>query len=71
MLAPDPSVGPGRVLHKSVQAEEPDAMTEFQKKLLTRFVTSCRGLFVLERRIAAFWPEIISYSDDPYRIIEQ
>eukprot|EP01046_Picozoa_sp_COSAG06_P120300 COSAG06_NODE_67647_length_251_cov_0.769737_1_plen_40_part_10 len=40
MLAPIPSVGPGRVLHKSVQAEEPDAMTEFQGKLLTRFVTS-------------------------------
>ncbi len=40
MLAPVPHVGPGRVLHISVQAEEPDAMAEFQKKLLTRFVTS-------------------------------
>ena len=40
MLAPVRSVGPGRVLHIPVQAEEPDALPEFQKKLLTRFVTS-------------------------------
>ena len=53
MLAPIPSVGPGRVLHKSVQAEEPDAMTEFQKKLLTRFVTSCRAAFCLQQVVAA------------------
>ena len=44
-----------------VQAEEPDAMTEFQKKLLTRFVVELHveRLFVFERRIAAFWPETL------------
>jgi hypothetical protein len=47
MLAPITSVGPGRVLHKSVQAGEPEAMPKFQEKLLTRFVTSCGAAFCL------------------------
>jgi hypothetical protein len=33
MLARDPSVGPGRVLHKYVQAGEPEAMPKFQEKV--------------------------------------
>jgi hypothetical protein len=33
MLAPVPSVGPGRALHISVQAEEPEAMPVMRKLL--------------------------------------
>eukprot|EP01046_Picozoa_sp_COSAG06_P093992 COSAG06_NODE_40160_length_404_cov_5.144262_1_plen_57_part_01 len=47
MLAPITSVGPGRVLHKSVQAGGPETMPKFQEKLLTRFVTSCGAAFCL------------------------
>jgi len=42
-VAPDPHVGLGRVIYKSIQNSEPDTLSKFEKKLQKHFSTSCRG----------------------------